>query len=385
MILPSKKILTVLGARPQFIKAAAVSKAISKSRLLHEEIVHTGQHFDSNMSEIFFREMGIPEPVLNLGICGGTHSDLTARMLKAVDQEIIERKPDCILVYGDTTNTLAGALAGAKQKLPVAHVEAGLRSFNRAMPEELNRIITDHLSILLFCPSDVAKRNLVHEGIGNGEFNDTPGDPPFADSPEIVVTGDVMVDTIRIFGREALNRRGILKNHGICAGNFILSTIHRPENTDNPENLGSIACALGLIAAKNIPVILPLHPRTRQAVERFGIEFPAGVKIIEPQSYLDMLCLTGNAMCVITDSGGLQKEAFLMGRPCVTMRGQTEWTETVDLGWNIVAGAESSRIVKAFLEISANMTGKCGKLPEVYGDGYASERIVASLENRLFR
>ncbi|MFA6470403.1 MAG: UDP-N-acetylglucosamine 2-epimerase (non-hydrolyzing) [Candidatus Latescibacterota bacterium] len=380
-----KKILTVLGARPQFIKAAAVSKALAKSTLLNEEIIHTGQHFDQNMSEVFFREMGIPEPVVNLGLCGGSHSDLTARMLQAVHHEIIERNPDCILVYGDTTNTLAGALAGAKLKLPVAHVESGLRSFNRAMPEELNRIITDHLSVLLFCPSDVAKKNLEREGIGNPELNDTPGDPPFADVPEIIVTGDVMADTIRIFGRDAQNRRGVLDMLGICDGSFILATIHRPENTDNPDNLRSISRALGILAIQDFPVILPLHPRTRKAAADYGIEFPCGVKVIEPLSYLDMLCLTGNAHCVITDSGGLQKEAFLMGRPCVTMRAQTEWTETVDLGWNIVAGPDENRIVQAYIDICARVSDK-REIPEkVYGDGYASERIVEAIEKRLLR
>ncbi|MDP2982677.1 MAG: UDP-N-acetylglucosamine 2-epimerase (non-hydrolyzing) [Candidatus Latescibacter sp.] len=380
-----KKILTILGARPQFIKAAAVSRALAKSSLLHEEIIHTGQHFDRNMSEIFFREMGIPEPAANLGISGGSHSDMTARMLQAIEQELVAREPDCVLIYGDTNSTLAGALAGAKLMLPVAHVEAGLRSFNRAMPEELNRMVADRLSVLLFCPSSAAADNLHREGIGDEKRNDTPGAPSFADSPEVLVTGDVMADMIRIFGGEAQNRHGVLDALDIGDCPFILATVHRPENTDNPDNLRSIARAFEILSGRKTPVILPLHPRTLQAAARLGIEFPNGVHVIEPLSYLDMLGLTGKAQCVITDSGGLQKEAFLLGRPCVTMRAQTEWTETVDSGWNIVAGADSDRIIRAYEEMCRRIT-EYREIPrDVYGDGHAAERIVEALENRLYR
>jgi UDP-GlcNAc3NAcA epimerase len=380
-----KKILTILGARPQFIKAAAVSRALAKSHLLHEEIIHTGQHFDKNMSEIFFREMGIPQPAANLGISGGSHSDMTARMLQSIAHELTEREPDCVLVYGDTNSTLAGALAGAKLNLPVAHVEAGLRSFNRAMPEELNRMVADRLSVLLFCPSQTAAENLFHEGIGDEKRDATPGAPSFADSPEVLVTGDVMIDMIRIFGEDAGNRNGALDAPDIGDSPFILATVHRPENTDNPDNLRSIARAFETLSGRRIPIVLPLHPRTLQALAKWGIEFSHGVHVTEPLSYLDMLGLTKKAKCVITDSGGLQKEAFLLGRPCVTMREQTEWIETVDLGWNIVAGADSGRIVRAYDEICLRIAGHREIPQNIYGDGHAAERIVEALENRLYR
>jgi UDP-GlcNAc3NAcA epimerase len=380
-----KKILTILGARPQFIKAAAVSRALAKNPLLHEEIIHTGQHFDKNMSEIFFREMSIPEPATNLGISGGSHSDMTARMLHSIEKELIARDPDCVLIYGDTNSTLAGALAGAKLNLPVAHVEAGLRSFNRAMPEELNRMVADRLSVLLFCPSPIAAENLFREGIDDKKRNATPGAHSFADAPEVLVTGDVMADMIRIFSEDAGKRWGVLDALDIGNGPFILATVHRPENTDNPDNLRSIARAFETLSGQGISVVLPLHPRTLQALAKWGIEFPSGVHVIEPLSYLDMLGLTKKAQCVITDSGGLQKEAFLLGRPCVTMREQTEWTETVDLGWNIVAGAESDRIVRAYDEICFRITEHREIPGNVYGDGHAAERIVEALENRLYR
>lgn len=378
-----RKLVTVIGARPQFIKAAPVSQALARSAVFAEEIIHTGQHFDSKMSEVFFREMGIPEPSVNLGIAGGSHGDMTGRMLMAIERELVEKKPDCVLVYGDTNSTLAGALAAAKLMIPVAHVEAGLRSHNRAMPEELNRIMVDHLSILLFCPSHLSADNLRAEGIGARGNDSTNGSKAFAVSPEVMVTGDVMVDSIRIFRDKASSRVCLLEQLGIEPNDYVIATIHRPQNTDNHQNLISILQALKKIAASGTAVILPLHPRTRKVVETLGIGFPDGVTVTEPVSYLDMLMLMERSLCVFTDSGGMQKEAIILGRPCVTMRSETEWVETVESGWNIVSGTKTERILEAYHTVRNHAAHAVEPPQELYGDGHAAERITSALEKRF--
>jgi UDP-GlcNAc3NAcA epimerase len=377
-----KKIVSILGARPQFIKAAAVSHALSKSPVLAEEIIHTGQHFDTAMSEVFFRQMNIPEPTVNLGISGGSHAGMTVRMLVGIEKELVERKPDCVLVYGDTNSTLAGALAGAKLGLPIAHVEAGLRSFNRAMPEEINRIVVDKISVFLFCPSQASADNLRAEGIGVPPPDSTscPNGADFLQ--EVVVTGDVMVDAIRMFREKALMKTELLKRLGIESGTYILSTIHRQENTDNAVNLASIITAFGILAGPKKPVVLPLHPRTRLAMDRNGMVFPEGVRVIEPVSYLDMLMLMEHAECIITDSGGIQKEAVTLGKPCVTMRSETEWTETVESGWNKLAGAMAEKIIEAYHAVLAATAHEKAPM-NLYGDGHASERIIQVLEKKF--
>jgi len=378
-----KRIVSILGARPQFIKAAAVSRKIAESSKFTEDIIHTGQHFDKKMSEVFFNEMEIPNPSVNLGISRGSHGNMTGRMMIALEKELLENPPDCILVYGDTNSTLAGALTGAKLHIPVAHVEAGLRSYNRAMPEELNRIIVDRLSVLLFCPSKMSAKNLKAEGIGVKGLDATIGSKAFAHTPEIVVTGDVMVDTIRIFREKAFVKRKLLDNLGIKPGSYILATVHREENTDKPETITSIAHAFKLLAEGGTPVVLPIHPRTRKFIEQNDIVFPKGVIITEPVSYLEMLMLIENSICILTDSGGLQKEALIIGRPCVTLRTETEWTETVDTGWNVVAGVKSDRILEAYHTVRNHASHEKEPPQGIYGDGHASDRIIKALEKRF--
>ncbi len=378
-----KKIVSILGVRPQFIKAAAVSRKIAENSEFREDIIHTGQHFDKKMSDVFFNEMGIPEPSVNLGISRGSHGNMTGRMLMALEKEILKKRPDCILVYGDTNSTLAGALAGAKLHIPVAHVEAGLRSYNRAMPEELNRVIVDRLSVLLFCPSEVSAKNLRSECIGIKGVDSTVGSKEFAHTPEIVVTGDVMVDTIRLFRDKASIKLKLLDQLGLQPGSYILATVHRQENTDNPENLKSIIRAFKLLAESGTPVVLPIHPRTRNFIEQNEIVFPKGVVITEPASYLEMLMLMENSVCILTDSGGIQKEAIILGRPCVTMRTETEWTETVESGWNIVAGVKSERILEAYHTVRNHTAHEAGPPEGLYGDGHAADRILKALVKRF--
>lgn len=349
------KILTVLGARPQFIKAAMVSRAISGQAAanpelnLSEEIVHTGQHFDANMSSVFFEEMGIPAPVSNLGIAGGSHGEMTARMLQGLEREILARTPDLVLVYGDTNSTLAGALAAAKLHVPVAHVEAGLRSFNRAMPEEINRILTDHVSAVLLCPTERAAGNLAAEGI----------------RANVHVVGDVMYDATEYFLPRARDPE--------IEPPFALATIHRPGNTDSPARLGMIFRAL---AECPVPVLLPLHPRTRQALEQHGVSPTPGacLQLREPMSYLEMLGSLRTCAFVLTDSGGLQKEAYFCGKRCLTLRPETEWTELVDSGWNRLV--EPEELADSW---SWAMSAVPGESLPLYGTGDAAERIVSIL------
>lgn len=311
----SKKILSIVGARPQFIKAAPVSRAVDERTGLSEILVHTGQHFDHGMSDIFFEELGIREPDHTLGIHGGSHGEMTGRMLAALEQVMLKESPDAVLIYGDTNSTLAGAMAAAKLYIPIAHVEAGLRSF-RPMPEEINRVVADRVSRWLFCPTETAVANLVREGIQRGVHD----------------VGDVMYDATIIMRERARERSTILARLGLVQGRFQLATLHRAENTDTREALERALSYLQQ-AARERDLVLPLHPRTRNAAASFGIELSA-ITVIEPVGYLDMLALLDGCTRVLTDSGGLQKEAYFFRKPCITLRDATEWVETVDAGWN---------------------------------------------------
>ena len=352
----SLKILSVVGARPQFIKAAAFSRAV---RAHHDEIlVHTGQHYDASMSDVFFAELGLPEPDHHLNVGSGTHGWQTALMLERLEAVILRERPEVVVVYGDTNSTLAGALAAAKLQIPVAHVEAGLRSFNRAMPEETNRIVADHVSSFLFAPTQTAVDHLAREGITDG----------------VTLTGDIMYDVLLANAPVAAERSTILRDLGLRPKEFVLATVHRPANTDDPERLADIIDALALLKE---PVIVPLHPRTRAALMGTDIEVEPPLRLIDPVGYLDMLALQQSARMVLTDSGGVQKEAYLLGIPCVTLRAETEWVETLDGGWNVLAGADAERILAA-----ARRTPPSGAPARVFGDGHAADRMVAALSNQ---
>lgn len=348
------KIVTIIGARPQFIKAAVVSKEIGKNKHADEIIIHTGQHFDANMSRIFFDQMQIPKPDYNLNIHSLSHGKMTASMLTEIEKKLEFIKPDWVLIYGDTNSTLAGALAAVKMQIPIAHVEAGLRSFNNQMPEEINRILADKCSDLLFCPTDKAVENLTQEGIG-------------LEHGKIVKTGDVMLDAALHFRQFAVEPDFIIPD------NFILATLHRAENTDDPDKLDKIISALNLLNQK-IPLILPLHPRTKQilASSKRKIEFEP----VEPVGYLEMLYLIDKCRLVITDSGGLQKEAFFFHKPCLTLREETEWTELVDCGCNILCGSEIEKILQGFEE---SLTRIRNYNFDFYGRGDAAVKIVEEL------
>lgn len=350
-----KKILTIIGARPQFIKASVVSKAILDSEALCEILVHTGQHFDSNMSNIFFKQLGIPKPDYQLNINGGSHGLMTGRMLEAIEEICLKEKPDRLMVYGDTNSTLAGALAAAKLHIPVAHVEAGLRSFNMQMPEEINRILTDNVSDLLLCPTETAVQNLNKEGFHNKPV-------------QVLNVGDVMQDSSMLFAEQAVKGASLVR---VPNDNFILATLHRAENTDNISRLTCIIDALNYIHKNIRTVVLPLHPRTKKVVEKLNIKLD--MLIIEPVGYLEMIWLLKNCDAVVSDSGGVQKEAFFFKKPCVTMRDQTEWVELINAGVNVLAGADTDKIVKS----TVNMLGKTINDPtNMYGGGHASKKIV---------
>jgi UDP-GlcNAc3NAcA epimerase len=356
------KVVTILGARPQFIKAATISLVFSENSVT-EVLLHTGQHYDQNMSEVFFQELGIPEPRYNLGINAASHGSMTGRMLEQIEKILLEEKPDYVLVYGDTNSTLAGALAASKLHIPIAHVEAGLRSFNRKMPEEINRVLTDHISDLLFAPTRNCIVNLKAEGISKGVYH----------------TGDVMYDAALLFGKISDKKSKIIKKLQIEAKCFYLATVHRPENTDNPDRLRSILNAL-LFLNEKIPVVLPLHPRTAKIIDQLNLNKNADrLCIIPPLSYLDMVALEKNTRAVITDSGGVQKEAYFHGVPCITLRDETEWTETVDAGWNSIVGSDFDQIIYAVQH------AKVGRPIAEYGNGDAAENIVKILLNQLFK
>lgn len=351
-----QRILTIIGARPQFIKASVVSRAIQQADDIEEIVLHTGQHFDSNMSDIFFNQLGIPEPDIRLDVHGGNHGDMTGRMLAKIEEALLERRPDRVLVYGDTNSTLAGALAAAKLHIPVAHVEAGLRSFNMAMPEEINRILTDQVSDRLFCPTEAAVRNLAAEG-----FTNKPA--------RVLQVGDVMQDSALLFAKMAVK-----PNVGELPEQFILATLHRAENTDNAERLSNIVLALNELHNTLAPVVLPLHPRTRQLIAQQGLDLK--VQVIDPVGYFEMVWLLEHARLVLTDSGGVQKEAFFFGKACVTMRDQTEWVELVEVGANELVGADKKRIVEAAMRHFGSRVQDTQKL---YGGGKAAQRIVSDL------
>ncbi|WP_027906858.1 non-hydrolyzing UDP-N-acetylglucosamine 2-epimerase [Pseudomonas taiwanensis] len=347
------KVLTIIGARPQFIKASVVSKAILTQPTLSEVIVHTGQHFDANMSDIFFDQLGIPKPNYQLDINGGTHGQMTGRMLMEIENVVLKEKPDRVMVYGDTNSTLAGALAAAKLNIPTAHIEAGLRSFNMRMPEEINRILTDQVSDILFCPTQVAIDNLMNEG-----FDRKP--------VKVLKVGDVMQDSALFFAQRATSPAGLDPEQG-----FILATLHRAENTDDPARLTAIVEALNEIHRNIGSVVLPLHPRTRGVIERLGLKLEA--RIIDPVGYLEMIWLLQRCGLVLTDSGGVQKEAFFFSKPCVTMRDQTEWVELVSCGANILAGASREKIVDSVRVSLGKTIQDDGQL---YGGGQASQSIA---------
>lgn len=355
------KILTVVGARPQFIKAATVSRRLRLAPGVREVLIHTGQHYDANMSDVFFQELEIPHPDLHLGIGSGSHGAQTGRMLEALDAVISEQKPDWVVVYGDTNSTAAGALAAAKLHVPVAHVEAGLRSFNRRMPEELNRIITDHLSDLLFAPTRLAVENLRAEG------------RPLA---QVRLVGDVMYDAALYYGDLAEARSSILRALNVEKGGFVLATLHRAENTDDPDRLKVAVSALSEVSSA-IPVVLPLHPRTRGALARLSVQFGDGVRVVDPLGYLDMVMLEKNARLIVTDSGGVQKEAFFHRVPCVTLREETEWVELLDLGWNRLAPPFSVETVTDTVHAALASTPHDVESP--YGDGHAADLIVDAI------
>ena len=352
------KILTVVGARPQFIKAAPVSAALAAHG--HQEfLAHTGQHYDHRMSELFFEELGIREPDINLGTGSASHAVQTARMLAGLEPVLVAQQPDWVLVYGDTNSTLAAALAASKLELRLAHVEAGLRSFNCEMPEEHNRVLTDACAHLLLCPTEAAVKNLRDEGREEG----------------VVRVGDTMCDLL-LSVRDHAAATTIVDDLDLEAGGYAIATVHRAYNTDPPGALAEILAALGRISE---PVVVPLHPRTRARLEAdggSGIDVPANVRLLEPVGYLEMIALQADARVVLTDSGGMQKEAYLLGVPCITLRPETEWIETVEAGWNVVVGRDSDLIVSA----ASRTDWPSSPAPPVYGDGDAAERIVDALE-----
>ena len=348
------KFVTIVGARPQFVKASSLSRVLREKH--REVLVHTGQHYDFDMSDLFFDELGIPAPDYHLGVGSGPHGAQTGAMLAAIEPVLQREDAEGIIIYGDTNSTLAGALAAAKLRIPVAHVEAGLRSFNRAMPEEINRVVADHLSTWLFAPSETAADQLRREGITTG----------------VHVVGDIMIDALKLYDKRARAQSRVLEQLGLQAGSYYVATVHRAENTDEVRRLEGIFRALGRL---DLPVLLPLHPRTRNRIAEVAVPIGDNVRVLEPQGYLDMVALQAGAVCVLTDSGGMQKEAYYLGVPCVTMRDETEWVETVATGWNVLAGADPDRIVAA---VKARV-GPKPPHPPLYGDGAAALRIVEIL------
>jgi UDP-N-acetylglucosamine 2-epimerase len=348
------KVLTAIGARPQFIKAAPVSEALASAGV-QELLVHSGQHYDHGMSQVFFEELGMREPDVNLGAGSGTHAEQTAKMLVGFEQVIARERPDIVIVHGDTNSTLAAALAAAKLQVKLAHNEAGLRSFNRSMPEEHNRVLTDHCADLLFCPTQAAQEQLAREGITTG----------------VHVIGDVMYDACLRFGRLAATRSRILQQLGLQRSAYLLSTLHRPYNVDSPQRLRSILRAFGRTAE---PIVLPQHPRLQLRIREHAIAVPDNVKLIDPVGYLDMALLEQHARLILTDSGGVQKEAYFYGVPCLTLRPETEWRETVAAGWNRLVDADEEAIAAATRERFWPE-----QRPDLFGDGRSAQRLVALL------
>ena len=355
-------IVSILGARPQFIKAAVVSRALAAHGGVRERLLHTGQHYDAQMSDVFFDELEIPAPEWNLGIGSGPHGQQTGRMLEAIEEVLTTTRPDWVLVYGDTNSTLAGALAAAKLHIPVAHVEAGLRSFNRSMPEEINRIVTDHVASLLFAPTPTAMAHLAREGVARAQCH---------------LVGDVMYDSVLHLAPRASERSEALARERLQPGSYVLATVHRAENTDSPERLGHILAGLAAVASE-VPVVLPLHPRTRAILSEQGPgpERAPGLRLIDPVGYLDMLALERGAKLVVTDSGGVQKEAFFQRVPCLTLRHETEWTELVEAGWNRLVPPVSAEAVEAALREALARARPGEPAQAMYGGGAAGEAIA---------
>lgn len=376
------KILTIVGARPQIIKAAALSRAIKThfSDTIKEIILHTGQHYDANMSQVFFDELGIPAPDYNLDIGSGSHGKQTAAMLSGIEEVLLKEKPNCLVVYGDTNSTLAGAIAAAKIHVPVVHIEAGLRSFNKYMPEEVNRIACDHVSTLLFSPTKTGYDNLVREGFK--ESHDT--DEVDMDHPLIFHCGDVMYDNSLYFSELAEQTSKVIDKNGLEKGNYALVTIHRNNNTDIPERLSGILSALNEISLSNsLQMILPLHPRTAKIIESSpdnevykAVKENDLIKIVEPASFLDMILLEKHSKIVLTDSGGVQKEAYFFKKPCLIFRSETEWREIIEIGTGILTDADKERIMTSY-ETLVNKSDL--SFPEIFGDGKASEFICSKM------
>ena len=352
------KVVSIIGARPQFIKCAPVSRALRQ--VADEVLVHTGQHYDDSMSGVFFRELGIADPDYHLGIGSGSHGRQTGDMLKRIEDVLLKETPDLVLVYGDTNSTLAGALAAVKLHLPVVHVEAGLRSFNRSMPEEINRVLTDQVSSLLLCPTDTAVENLRREGVTEG----------------VHLVGDVMYDALMDSVERARQRSTILERVGVRPKEYLLATVHRAENTDHITKLDGIMAALNQLAGPDRVIVFPVHPRTRKQLERLSFEPSAYLRLIDPVSYLDMVCLESDAQSIVTDSGGIQKEAYWLGVPCITLREETEWVETVASGWNCLVGSATESIVSAVL---STRPGLSHEWPYTRGEASTSiaQRIAA--------
>lgn len=351
------KIITVIGARPQFIKAAAVSNKLRENN--EEILIHTGQHYDENMSKIFFDELSIPYPNYNLSVGSGGHGKQTGEMLIKLEEIYEKEKPDMVLVYGDTNSTLAGALVGSKMLIPVVHVEAGLRSFNKSMPEEQNRILTDHLSSMLFAPTEAAVKNLKTEGIINNVYN----------------VGDVMFDAVLNFGEIAKEKSKVIEKLNLNNKEYILTTIHRAENTNDISRLKNIIEALN---HSGKTIVLPLHPRTKKYIGDYGLKFNENIKVIDPIGYLEMLSLERNCMKIVTDSGGVQKEAFFMKKPCITMRDETEWVETVENDWNRIVGTNKEKILDSIMNFEPSKPQKI-----IFGDGKSSEKICDIIEGSV--
>ncbi|MBL8022437.1 MAG: UDP-N-acetylglucosamine 2-epimerase (non-hydrolyzing) [Leptospirales bacterium] len=360
------RITTIVGARPQFVKAAVISRVIREPfrDRVSEFLIHTGQHYDENMSDVFFRDMEIPQPDLNLQIGSGSHGETTGKMLIGIEAALLANRPDLLLVYGDTNSTLAGALAASKLHIPVAHVEAGLRSFNRQMPEEQNRIVTDHLSRVLLCPTSAAVKNLAREGVVEGE-----------NGYRVFRTGDVMLDASLFYRERVANRSGGIVSTLGLSGDFFLLTMHRAENTDDPRRLRAIWEG---VSSSEIPGVFPVHPRTRKVIEQIGLRPAKNITLIDPVGYHDMIELESSCRFIVTDSGGVQKEAYFFGKPCITLRDQTEWVETVEAGWNVLAGADSTTISQAMKRPIAPK-----EQPPLYGDGNSGREIVQAILTAL--
>jgi len=359
--------MTIVGARPQFIKAAVFSRLVRSEYIntVKEILVHTGQHYDDNMSDIFFREMEIPTPDVNLGIGSGNHGYVTGNMLIGIEQLLFDYKPDIVLVYGDTNSTLAGALAASKLNIPVAHVEAGLRSYMMIMPEEQNRRLTDHLATWLFCPTQTAVNNLEKEGIIHANVN-----KPTADNKAVILCGDIMYEAMLYYKNKAFEKNSALLNQ--IPEKFYLLTLHRAENTDNPQRITAIINALNRYDA--IPAVFPVHPRTKKIIHALGLHLKKHIHVIDPVGYFEMIMLENKCMFIVTDSGGVQKEAYFFKKPCITLRDSTEWVELIETGWNTLVGADEQKILQAL-----DSMPQYGKDVMLYGDGKTSHYIIQSL------